>query len=189
MEKTELRQLMRKRLIDMAPELRRQKSKKACQNLIDLQQFKQASVVMVYLALPHEVDTTAVMIHAWQSGKIVAVPKVSWQQRHMIPVEINSLETGFDTERHGLRNPTTGQPVPVDDIDIVIAPGLAFDRSGNRLGRGGAYFDRFFAAKELTALKVALAFSEQLVEQVPMESHDQRVDMIVTDQEVIDCRY
>ncbi len=81
---------------------------------------------MMYLSLPHELDTSEAILTAWQMGKTVVVPKISWQQRHMIPVEINSLETGFSEEVMGLRNPITGVPVPFEEIDMVVAPGLGF---------------------------------------------------------------
>jgi 5,10-methenyltetrahydrofolate synthetase len=101
-------------------------SRDACQHLVNTDQFKRASVVMFYLPLPHEIDVTPAILHTWQQGKTVVAPKVSWQQRHMIPVEITSLETGVAIEAAGLRNPITGVPVPPDDIDLVVTPGLAF---------------------------------------------------------------
>jgi len=115
----------------------------------------------------------------------VAVPKISWQQRHMIPVQINSLETGFSTEVADLRNPVTGTPMPFEEIDLVVTPALGFDRKGNRLGRGGSYYDRFFANEELKASRCGFAFAEQLVESVPVTPADKPVDFLVTDEEVV----
>jgi len=139
----------------------------------------------MYLSLPHELDTSEAILSAWQMGKTVVVPKVSWQQRHMIPVEITSLETGFSQEVMGLRNPITGAPVPFEEIDLVVTPGLAFDRKGNRLGRGGSYYDRFFTNKDLKAKKCGFAFAEQLIETVPVTEHDIPVDMLVTDEQTL----
>jgi 5-formyltetrahydrofolate cyclo-ligase len=68
---------------------------------------------------------------------------------------------------------------------MVVAPGLGFDRKGNRLGRGGSYYDRFFTNKELKAPKCGFAFSEQVVETVPVTEHDVPVGMLVTDEEVL----
>lgn len=185
MNKEQLRLDLQKCLLDMTPEQRAEKSTIACRNLIATPQFESASVVMLYLSMPHEVDTSEVILAAWQCDKIVVVPKVSWQQRHMIPVRINSLETGFTTEVSGLRNPITGAPVPFEEIDLVVTPGLGFDRKGNRLGRGAAYYDRFFANSALKAKKCGFAFDEQVVESVPTIDHDQPVDFLVTDKEVI----
>ena len=185
MDKTELRRKLQNDLLAMPTEQRSLKSRKACQNLLSTPEFQSASTVMMYLSLPHEVDTSEAILHAWQLGKIVAVPKISWQQRHMIAVRINSLETGFSTSASGLRNPVTGVPVPFGDIDLVVTPALGFDNKGNRLGRGGSYYDRFFASEELKADKCGFAFAEQLVDSVPVTSADVPVDFLVTDEEII----
>jgi 5-formyltetrahydrofolate cyclo-ligase len=184
-QKLHLRNDLKARLLAMSVEARSEKSKTACRNLVETPQFQKSAVVMIYLSLPHEVDTSAAILAAWQQGKTVAVPKISWQQRHMIPVVITSLETGFSTEVGGLRNPITGAPMPIEDIDLVVAPALGFDRKGNRLGRGGSYYDRFFANKDLRAVRCGLAFEEQVIENVPTVEHDIQMDMLVTDDEVM----
>jgi len=184
-QKLQLRNELKSRLVAMSVEARSEKSKTTCRNLIETPQFQQAAVVMIYLSLPHEVDTAAVILSAWQQGKTVAVPKVSWQQRHMIPVIITSLDTGFSTDVGGLRNPITGAPMPIEEIDLVVSPGLGFDRKGNRIGRGGSYYDRFFANKKLRAVKCGFAFEEQVVDTVPTDEHDMQMDMLVTNDEII----
>jgi len=185
MDKAQLRRKLQNRLLEMPQEQRVEKSRKACRNLISLEQFKNASTIMMYLTLPHEADTSEAILNAWQHGKIVVVPKISWQQRHMIPVQINSLETDIKTGACGLRNPTACVPSPFEEIDMVVTPALGFDRKGNRLGRGGSYYDRFFANPELKASRCGFAFSEQLVDSVPITEHDEPVDLLVTDEEII----
>jgi 5-formyltetrahydrofolate cyclo-ligase len=187
MEKVELRRELRNRLLAMSPEQRKEKSRRACKNLIATEQFQDASIIMMFLSLPHEVDTSDAILQAWQLGKTVAVPKISWQQRHMIPVQINSLDTGFSTGTWGLRNPTTGVPIPFGQIDLVVAPGLGYDRKGNRLGRGGSFYDRFFANKDLRATRCGLAFVEQVMELIPTTESDEPVEWLVTDEEVVHC--
>ena len=185
MDKERLRSKLQKCLLEMSAEQRSEKSRKACRNLVSTPQFQSASTVMMYLSLPHEVDTSEAILHAWQLGKIVVVPKISWQQRHMIPVQINSLETGFSTEVTGLRNPIRGVPTPLEEIDLVVAPLLGFDSKGNRLGRGGSYYDRFFANEELKAPRCGFAFAEQMVDSIPATKHDKPVDFLVTDKEIM----
>jgi 5-formyltetrahydrofolate cyclo-ligase len=75
--------------------------------------------------------------------------------------------------------------VPMDRIDIAIIPGLAFDEKGGRIGSGTGYYDRLIPRLAITTRKVALAFEEQLVAQIPMESHDKHVDIIITDKRII----
>ena len=185
MDKGQLRLMLQKSLLAIPPEQRTEKSKKVCRNLISTSQFQSASTIMMYLSLPHEPDTSEAILHSWQLGKIVAVPKISWQQRHMIPVRISSLETSFSTEAASLRNPITGVPMPLQEIDLVVTPALGFDRKGNRLGRGGSYYDRFFANEELKAPKCGFAFAEQLIDSVPVTSTDVPVDFLVTDEEIM----
>jgi 5-formyltetrahydrofolate cyclo-ligase len=185
MDKAQLRLELKKNLLNIDEKQRIEKSRQACQNLTDMTQFQDAETVMMYLSLPYEIDTSEAILHCWQSGKTVAVPKISWEQRHMIPVKINSLETGFSTGASGLRNPVAGVPVPFEDIDLVITPALGFDKSGNRLGRGGSYYDRFFAHDKLNAFKCGFAFSEQVIDSIPVNGHDKPVDSLVTDNGVM----
>ncbi|MHC4114374.1 MAG: 5-formyltetrahydrofolate cyclo-ligase [Planctomycetota bacterium] len=185
MVKHQLRLSLQKTLLAMSSKQRKEKSKKACQNLIGTRQFQEASTIMMFLSLPHEVCTNEAILCAWQLGKTVAVPKISWQQKHMLPVQINTLEDGFSTEVAGLRNPIKGSPVPFEEIDLVVTPGLAFDRQGNRLGRGGGYYDRFFTNEKLKRQRCGFAFAEQLIDSVPISERDERVDLLVTDEQVI----
>jgi len=187
MDKSQLRKDIKSRLAAMTPQARAEKSKAIARFVLDSDPFKTASVVMAFLPLPEEVDTTAMILAAWQQGKSVVVPKILPQQRHIIPVEIHSLEHGLELDRMGIRNPISGTPVPYADIDLVITPGLGFDRQGKRLGRGGAYYDKFFAVSGLRAAKWAVCFSEQLCPAIPVDAHDIPVDAVVTEHEVIQC--
>ena len=185
MDKEQLRGELKKCLHAIPSEQRSVKSRKACQNLILTPQYQDASSVMMYLPLAYEVDTSEVILHAWQLGKLVSVPKISWQQRHMIAVEINSLETGLSTSAMGLRSPVDGVPVPYEEIDLVVIPALGYDRNGNRLGRGSSYYDRFMADDKFRARKSGLAFTEQVIDSIPVDSTDVPVDFLVTDEEVM----
>jgi 5-formyltetrahydrofolate cyclo-ligase len=185
MDKAELRRKLMDCLLAIPSEQRNERSRKACRNLVSIAEFQGASTIMMFLSLSHEVDTSEAILHAWQLGKAVAVPKISWQQRHMIPVQINSLEIGFSTSTSGLRNPIAGAPVPFGEIDLVVTPALGYDKKGNRLGRGGSYYDRFFANEELKAARCGFAFAEQIVESIPVTEYDEPVEILVTDEEII----
>jgi len=185
MDKEKLRTELRKRLLKMTAVQRAEKSRLACENLISTPEFQSATTIMMYMPLPYELDICEAILKAWQMKKTVAVPKISWEQRHMIPVEITSLETGFSTEVLGLRNPVNGRPVPFEDIDLVVTPALGYDRKGNRLGRGGSYYDRFLANDRLKAVRCGMGFDEQVIDQIPVAEHDEPIDFLVTDKEVI----
>ncbi len=185
MDKAKLRLELKNCLLKIDEKNRTAKSRQACKNLTEMPQFKEAETVMMYLSLPYEIDTSEAILQCWKAGKTVAVPKISWEQRHMIPVQINSLETGFSTASSGLRNPIAGVPVPFEDIDLVVTPGLGYDRNGNRLGRGGSYYDRFFANEKLKAYKCGFAYAEQVVDFIPVNEYDKPVDSLVTDNGVM----
>ena len=187
MDKSTLRQKLKKELVQMSRDDRAKKSRMICDYVIGSDEFRQAVVVMAFLSLPHEVDTTPIILTAWQQGKTVAVPRISWEQRHMIPVEITSLETGLKADDKGLRNPTNGNPVSFEEIDLILTPGLGFDKEGNRLGRGGAYYDRFFASNKVSAARWGIAFSVQMCQAIPHTEKDVPVNALVTEQGIIIC--
>lgn len=157
------------------------KSVLACNLIAGSPEFTAARVVMLYLSMQHEVDTAPLALRSWQAGKTVVVPKVSWDQRRMLPMEITSLHGHVTTAGMGVREPVGGKPVPVDLIDLVIVPGLGFTNSGYRIGRGMGFYDRFLAQSDFIGVSCGLAFEEQIVESLPVLDHDVPLAMLVTD--------
>ena len=143
-----------------------------------------ARVVMLYLSTREEADTAPLALRAWQDGKTVVVPKVSWDQRRMLPVEITTLQTGITTTGPGIKEPIAGKPIPTDYIDLVVVPGLGFTPTGHRIGRGMGFYDRFLAQSDFSGLSCGLAFSEQIIDTLPVLAHDMPLGMLVTDQAV-----
>jgi 5-formyltetrahydrofolate cyclo-ligase len=139
---------------------------------------------MLFLSLPDEIDTTLAIELAWQAGKTVAVPQVQWEDGTMTAVVLESLDD-LRTDRYGLRMAGGQRLVPAGQIDLVVTPGLGFDRTGARLGRGSGFYDRFLANPDLRAVRCGLCFDEQVLERIPTDGSDQPVDVIVTDRQVI----
>ena len=185
MDKALLRRQLRERLQVITADQKEQKNRRACQRLTLCRPFQQATIVMMFLSMPDEIDTTGAIHVAWQEGKTVAVPRVDWEHRTMRPVAINSLDTNIAIEGRGLRNPLGGVVVDVGRIDLVVTPGLGFDRQGHRIGRGAGFYDRFFDDLRLKALRCGFCFSEQVVESVPVVESDRPVDWLVTDEQVL----
>jgi 5-formyltetrahydrofolate cyclo-ligase len=169
----------------MTPEAIAEKSRAAGQRLIEQPEYRKAEVDMVFLSLPNELDTSSLVLRAWQDRKRVLAPKVSWNQRRMMPIEIRSLTDDLLVSSMGIREPASGIPFPVSLIDLVIVPGLAFDEFGNRLGRGRGFYDRFLAHPEFKGTACAMAFDEQVTPRVPVGPLDRRVDMLVSDRQVL----
>lgn len=161
---------------------RHQKSLTACSFVAQSPEFAAARVLMLYLSTHEEVDTAPLALRAWQEGKTVVVPKVSWDQRRMMPVEITSLTAGMTTVGPGVREPLDGNPVPVEFVDMVIVPGLGFSPTGYRIGRGMGFYDRFLAQSEFIGISCGLAFEQQVVPELPTLAHDMPLSMLVTNQ-------
>jgi 5-formyltetrahydrofolate cyclo-ligase len=179
--KSAIRKILRAKIDGLSPEVRHRKSQEACSFLVHSPEFAQARVVMLYLSMPLEVDTAPLALRCWQDNKTVVVPKVSWDQRRMLPVEITSLTNGLTSTQHGLLEPIAGNPIPVNLIDLVIVPGMGFSPQGYRIGRGMGFYDQFLAQHEFMGTSCGLAFDEQVVEEIPVLDHDVPLSMLVTD--------
>jgi len=187
--KTEIRARIRAGLGEMGPEARHDASLAACQRLISLDVFRNASVVMLYMPLETEVDLTPAAIRCFQTGKTVCVPRVDWKRRDMHPVEVTSFDDHFmEADEHGIRTPREVRPVVPAAIDAVIVPGLAFDARGNRLGRGGGFYDRFLARLPRLTRTIGLAYDFQIIDEVPVDANDFSLDLVVTDRRVTRSR-
>ncbi|MEW6198359.1 MAG: 5-formyltetrahydrofolate cyclo-ligase [Planctomycetota bacterium] len=184
MPKRTLRQELRARLRAIPPEVLQQRSAAACRRLCEQDEYRRANTLMIFLSTAHEVDTQPLALDAWANHKTVLAPRVAWDQRRMLPVEIHSLVSGVEEGYMGIREPLEGLPVPVADIDLVVVPGLGFDRQGNRLGRGRGFYDRFLSHPDFRGVACALALEDQVVDAIPVGPSDVCVDMLVTDAQV-----
>ena len=180
--KAAVRKHLRDMLAAMSEGERHQKSLSACSLVGASPEFTAARVVMLFLSTPTELDTAPLALKCWQAGKTVVVPKVSWDQRRMLPTEISSLTTGLTSTGQGIREPVAGMPVPTEFIDLVIVPGLGFTNTGHRVGRGMGFYDRFLAQPDFLGLSCGLAFSEQVIDDLPVLDHDVPLSMLATDQ-------
>jgi 5-formyltetrahydrofolate cyclo-ligase len=180
--KSEVRKNLREVLSGMTEAERHRKSLAACNLIATSPEFAAASVVMLFLSTQSEIDTASLALKCWQAGKTVVVPKVSWDQRRMLPVEINSLNTDITTTGPGVREPVSGKPIPIDFIDLVVVPGVGFTPTGHRIGRGMGFYDRFLAQPEFLGVSCGLAFEEQIVDELPVLDHDMPLSMLATDQ-------
>jgi 5-formyltetrahydrofolate cyclo-ligase len=186
--KNDIRIHMKAFLAGLTAADRHARSIAACQQLVSTREFKTSQTVMIFMSLPTEVETSTLAIKAWQEGKNVAVPRVDWGGNRMEPVEIRSLDLDMKTTGPGIREPIAGTVLPLGCIDMIVIPGLAYDRRGYRVGRGRGFYDRFLSQQDFQGKRVALCFHEQLMaDAIPCEPHDMPMDLIVSDKEVIHC--
>ncbi|MHB1157789.1 MAG: 5-formyltetrahydrofolate cyclo-ligase [Phycisphaerales bacterium] len=160
----------------------------ACALLGETTEFERAACVMIFWPLAYEMDARSLAMLAWQRGKTVALPLVSYEQRHMIAVEIRSLGDSMQADRYGVKSPTNAPPIPARMIDLVIVPGLGFDLTGHRLGRGGGFYDRFLSRQNFRGLTCGLTLEQQVVEHIPTQPHDVRLDMLATERRILRFR-
>jgi len=182
--KRELRKELRDKLEALDNEDLHHRSALACRKLCEQAEYQRAEIIMLFLSMPYEIDTQVLAQQAWADIKRVLAPRVTWDQRRMLAIEINSLSTDVQEGYMGIREPVEGVPVPLSEIDLVVVPGLGFDEEGNRLGRGRGFYDRFLAHPDFHGVSCAVALEEQMLESVPHGPSDVAVDMIVTDAKV-----
>ncbi|HPU01831.1 MAG: 5-formyltetrahydrofolate cyclo-ligase [Firmicutes bacterium] len=162
-------------------------SKAIARRLLELPPYREAGTIMFFLSFGSEVDTGEMIEESLARGKRVLVPKTVPEERRLIPSELLDCAKDLAPGAYGIREPRPEalRPVAPCQIDLLIVPGVAFDLKGNRLGYGGGYYDRFFNRLRPGVPLVALAFELQLVEHVPVEPWDRRVDWLLTEKRAV----
>ncbi len=185
-QKAELRATLLEARRAIPPAEREALSAIICDRAAGLPAFGTAETVHVYVGVGGEVRTLPLLEEAWRAGKRVVCPRIGIDGR-LESRQIRSPEDLVAGPR-GLRqpDPETTVLVPPEEIDLVVAPGVGFDRQGRRLGFGGGYYDRFLSSTG--ASRLGLAFSLQIVDRIPQGPGDEPVHWIVTERETIECR-
>ena len=152
-------------------------------NLTALPEYRDAELIHCYVSIPEEVDTWVLIGDALRDKKRIVVPIVHKGETDLLHSEIFDLSELIQNGGKGLYRPS-GKILPVDfhAIDLVIVPGVAFDRKGHRLGFGRGYYDRFL--DKVGAIKIGLAFEFQILDSVPTGETDVPVDLVVTEEKV-----
>lgn len=184
-QKLALRAQMLTSLAQVGESVLHDASWQAADRLAATEAFRQAEAIMIFLPLRLEIDARPLALRAWQMGKTVTVPLVGYAQKHMIPLTVRSLDEPMEADKFGVRTPREGQPFPIEMLDMVVVPGLAFDRRGYRLGRGGGFYDRFLAHPRFRGCACGLALERQVVDRVPIAEHDRPLDMLTTDRQLL----
>lgn len=188
--KTELRSV-KAASRDSIPEKQRNKlSAEVCDHAADLLKKASAGSMLVYVPFRSELDTWPLIRWAWNNGVTVVVPRSLKHDRSM---ELYNLRSAEELERgsYGIMEPHPMKAELWDEAavpDVIWVPGLAFDRKGGRLGYGGGYYDRLRerlnlqeSARGKRSLWIGLSYEIQLMDIVPMESHDLRLDGLITE--------
>ncbi len=155
--------------------------------LFEFANFLESKIALLYVSQNLEVPTNRIIKKSYAYNKIVVLPAFDPDSYKMTLMKVDSTEQELIPGPRGILEPDASKckAVPMDRIDIAIIPGLAFDEKGGRIGSGTGYYDRLIPRLAITTRKVALTFEEQIVPQIPMESHDKYVDIIITDKRII----
>lgn len=178
MTKQEQREEVKEVLSELSDEVLNEQSITASRNLIDMPEFASAKTILAYNAMKRECDPRSVVAAAKKAGKTVAFPLCS--TGNTITVCVPHDESAFVVGAYGIIEPdiTKSDVLAPTDLDLIIVPGLAFDRFRHRLGRGAGYYDRLLA--QSPAFKIGFCFDHQLVISVVTEEHDVQLDALAT---------
>lgn len=169
----------------LLPGQRTANSREIEERLFSLPEFKSAGMVLFFASFRSEVETGPMIRRALTSGKRAVLPKVKGTE--LVLYEIADWDKDVSPGAWGIPEPHENRPVGLDEIDLILVPGAAFDGRGNRVGYGAGFYDKLLSA--FTKTTVALAFEAQVVPRVPAESHDIPVKKIVTEKRIIETKF
>ena len=183
--KEELRERMRRLRSSIPPAERSRLTDLVEEALFSLPEVRTARTVLLFYAFGSEVATGGMAERVVRGGARLLLPYLDvagMEAAEVLPTD------RLQPSGYGPHEPPRRVPVHPATVDVVVAPGLAFDAQGHRLGYGGGHYDRFLARLGADAVRVGVAFSLQIVDALPSEEHDRPVDVVVTDAGVVDVR-
>ena len=187
-KKVTLREQMLARLAKRDAADIRARSAAIWERLAVLGEFSAAARLLIYVSTGNEVDTHGLIRQLLAMGRQVCVPRFESATQSYVACQVHDFDGDLAAGKFGILEPRPEalRPAAFDQIGAVLVPGLAFDETGNRLGRGLGHFDRLL--QQTSGVKIALAFDFQVVDEVPAEAHDARMDFIVTETRVVNPR-
>ena len=175
MQKKELRKLIRQRKAEHTAEEKAEMSARICRQVLTDPHWAKANNVFLYHALTDEVDTTILIDAAMHEGKTVLLPVIDGDDLRL-KIHTGATQTGS----YSIQEPIGEENTCYKEIALAIVPGMAFDKKGNRLGRGRGFYDRTLP-KLAEAYKIGLCFPFQLLESIPCEAYDIKMDAVLYD--------
>lgn len=189
MDKFAIRQDMRRKRDAMTLDDVLNSSRAIEDRLFANKEFSACQNVLFFLSFGNEVRTDEIIMRSLNDRKKVYVPRLIKRERRMEVCEITDMDQEFELGSYDIREPSrkNSKVVSPANVDAVIAPGLAFDRSGARIGYGGGYFDWLFKQLPEGALRLGVAYDFQVVDSIPQDSWDEKVQTIITENDTISC--
>lgn len=182
MKKDDIRRSIKARKALLSAVEKAQAAARVFEKLEQSAAFAMAERILMYHSLPDELSTRE-FIDRWASRKQFFLPRVNGMNLEVLPYHRSRLAQGAFL----IEEPQGDEVVPADTIELIVVPAVAYDRNGNRVGRGKGYYDRLLA--ETRALKVGVGYDFQLVEEIDAEPHDIPVDIVITESARITVRH
>ncbi|MBU5592805.1 5-formyltetrahydrofolate cyclo-ligase [Clostridium sp. MSJ-4] len=176
---------LRKEAMDIRKSLSKEEitryNKDILKKVLKDENFIYSNTIFIYVSYKNEVDTHEIIKESLKLNKKVCVPRVISKEEGMKAIYISSLED-LKPSSMGILEPEYDESkiVSIEDIDASFIPGLAFDMHGGRLGYGGGFYDRFLKDIKKGSKKIALAYSNQILDNIPMDETDIRIDYIIS---------
>jgi 5-formyltetrahydrofolate cyclo-ligase len=180
-DKASLRKEILAKRSRIPPEVRKTKDGKIQKRLFGVEEFKAAKTLFFFASFRSEVDTFGMIRNTLAGGRRVVLPRVEGKNLKLYEIK------GLDELVSGCMNIpepsvlTDDRKVTINDVDVVVIPGAAFDERGNRIGYGGGFYDKLLAELRKPIPIIAPTYEEQVIESVPTDAHDKKVSIIVTD--------
>jgi len=187
MNKEEIRRKILKKRLSLLSEDIRDKSQQVFLNLTETVEYINSRNIMFYVATRSEVQTEEMIKTSIKMGKNIFVPTILPECLNLAPSKIFDFDIELEKGKKGILEPKKEyyRLFPSENIDLIIVPGVAFDLSGNRIGRGFGYYDNFLRKVPSSAKIVALAFEMQIVKKIPNDNNDIPVHKIITEKRII----
>ncbi len=173
----------RKQLAQETPDLFTEYSKRIIDTLKATREYQDARIIMCFVSFEDEVMTHQFIKDALAEGKKVFVPHIIKVEKIMVPAEILDFDQDLEPGYYGILSPREDEIRIKDkaEIDLVVTPGVLFDRRGYRIGYGAGFYDRFFSALDPAVPRIAIGFSLQQTEEVPRDEFDLPVHKLITE--------
>jgi len=183
-QKKQLRSQIKLRRSKLTEASRARMSQQIIQFLHEIDEFNQAKSVFCYISYLDEVETKPLISEFLKQKIALSVPKIMGKTE-MLAIPLKDL-SDLEPDKMGILTPKSSQAA-AEPFDIAITPGLGFTKRGERLGYGRGYYDRWFSKNEVKT-KIGVAFEVQIVEELPLEETDMPLDILITEERIIDLR-
>jgi 5-formyltetrahydrofolate cyclo-ligase len=186
-KKQELRKNIEKKIAVLSEDEMAKKITAIEQRLFEFANFLEARIVLFYINIGCEVETINLIKKSYKYNKIVVLPVFNPSNNTFKLMKVDDIATDMVEGPRKIMEPDPNKckVVPIECIDIAIIPGIAMDEKGGRVGPGDGFYDRLIPELPATTRKVGLAIENQIIPQIPMESHDKYVDIVITEERVI----